>query len=323
MTLIVRVDFLEEGMNRYRNEELGMGIENIDVRSIIAPKDAINHWDTTTSDENYHANRTAINSSSLKYALRSEYAFFQVFFQKKPTKQTESMRYGTLAHMALLEGRKFQERHIVIPDFGDLRSSTNREKRAKWIQEIQLEIPNAVFVKNQEEYDNLIAVVESILSHKEASKLFSNGQPEAMGWYTDPRTGLRCRMKADFLSFNVNCLLDFKTARDVRWEKFKWAVEDYRYDFQIEMYADGTFQINQKQPDHKLWVVIENQYPFEMAIYEVDDVYQAAGKYEYEKALKNIRKAVDSNIWPKEQKSIEYSEPSIGFVQKYQLHGVI
>ena len=275
------------------------------------------HWNETISDFDYHSDKTAVNSSSLKKMLKSPKAFYASYFLSQNEEPTQAMKFGTLAHMAILEGEKFRERYVLVPDFGDMRSKTNREKKAAWM----VEQPAGAVLCTAEERDSLFAMIDSILSHEQAHKLLSQGKPEIAGYWRDDETGLRLRMKADFLSFNVNALVDVKTTQDTVWEEFRRSVEKLRYDIQIMMYDDGTEKITRIRPDHRVWLAVESKMPFEVACFEVPPQYEATGKHEYRRALRRIAECAKANAWPQRQAEIEYGEMSPWFYKQYELQG--
>lgn len=289
----------------------------INTNLIFAEEGYKSHWNESISEEDYHADKTAVNSSSLKHAVKSPRAFYASYFIGSGKEPTPAMKFGTLAHMAILEGTKFKDRYVLVPDFGDMRSKTNREKKAEWL----VEQPKGAVLCTAEERDSLFAMIDSMLSHEQAHKLLTDGKPEIAGYWRDKETGLRLRMKADFVSFNLNALIDVKTTQDTVWEEFRRSVERLRYDIQMMMYDDGVEQITGKRPDHRVWLAIESKMPFEVACFEVPPQYEATGKFEYRRALNTVAACARANNWPQRQAEIEYGEMSAWFYKQYELKG--
>ena len=78
------------------------------MQRIIAPPEFKNEWRELPT-EDYHRDKSAVNFSSLKFIEKSEFHFAHAFWGK-PKEPTPRMKFGTLAHMALLEGPKFKSR---------------------------------------------------------------------------------------------------------------------------------------------------------------------------------------------------------------------
>lgn len=291
--------------------------------NLFAPDDFKNHWNELISNEDYHADKTAVNSSSLRRMVKSPKAFYSAFFLGNNDEPTEAMKFGTLAHMALLEGPKFREKYIVMPEFmeptldGKLspNSKAAKEKRAQWIADQ----PSDAVICSKDEQERLFGMIDSLLSHEKAFALLKNGKSELAGYWKDPETGIRCRMKGDFISFNLSALVDVKTTSDCVWEEFRKSVEKFRYDIQMAQYDDGIFHITGKRPEHRIWIAIESKPPYEVACHEVSPQYQATGMHEYKKALRKIKECVLTNKWPQSQSDIEYGDMSPWFYKKYEL----
>lgn len=275
--------------------------------------------------EEYHADKTAVNSSSLKYASKSEFAFAHSFWGP-PKEPTDAMKFGTLVHMAILEPLKFKNCYVVEPYFEgptqDGKMSPNskiaKQKRADW----RAELPPGSVVVTEEEQDKIFSMIDSVLSHPTASVLLMDGKPELIGYWKDRATGINLRMMADFMAFNLGTLADLKTCQDSEWEAFrKTGVEGLQYFMQMAMYVDGTENITGKKVENKAWIAVENKYPFETRVHEVDDKYDYAGHFQYRENLKKIRNAIDKNNFPQGQLEAVKGEPTPWFYKKYELKG--
>lgn len=290
---------------------------NIDAGSFYAPEDYVAHWRPDMPEEQYHSDKTAFNSSSLKKMLRSPKAFYYDFFLGNKEEASPSMKFGTIAHKVILEGSKFVSRYVVQPDLGDMRSSKNREARDAWRSE---QAPDAIIV-TQDERDRLFMMIDSILGHSEAFELLKSGVPESTGYWRDPETGLHLRMRCDFISSNLNALVDIKTTRDCQWYEFRRSVEDLRYDFQMMMYDSGIYQITKEKPQHRAWLAIESKAPFEVAVYEVPPEYESTGTFACKRVLRSLNECIKQNVWRQRQFEIEYGEMSPWFFERHEKEG--
>jgi len=295
--------------------------QTTDTKIIFAPEDYQNHWNENIPDEIYHADKTAVNSSSLRKMPKSPFAFYSSFFLGKNEEPSESMKFGTLAHMALLQGSKFKEKYVVIPEFvgptlkGEMstQSKAAKEMKAAWLKD---QPPDTVFCTEKDK-EKIIGMIESVLSHGKAAELLKNGKPEIAGYWRDKETGIRCRMKADFISFDLGVLLDVKTTTDSSWLEFRRSVEKHRYDIQMMMYDDGVKNIVGKKSVHRIWMAIESKPPYEVRLHEVIPEYEATGLYEYRASLRKIKDCVEKNNFPQGQLDIEFGRMSTPFFNHY------
>lgn len=294
------------------------------LQKLLTPN--VTGWRENLPDEQYHKDKSAVNFSSLKHIDKSNFAFAQSYWgkQKPPT---AAMKFGTLAHMAILEGEKFRSKYVVMPEFtgytGDGKLSANskdaKDKRAKWI----MEQPKGAIIVTEEEREKLFNMIDSVLSNEKAVQILSSGKPEIAGYWQDKKTGLNLRMKADFLSFDLGVLVDVKTCQDVRWEFFRKSVENYRYDIQIMMYNDGVKNITGKEPENRVWLVIESEAPHEVRLHEVGPEYEAIGEFEYRRSLDKLKSAIDKGEFLQGNDDILIAEPSFWFKRKYEQLGIL
>jgi hypothetical protein len=302
-----------------------------DPKNLIVPEGFQAKWDKDICEADYHADRTALSSTALRKAFKSSRAFHRYFVDGVGEVESPSMAFGTMAHTAILEGEKFFERYVIEPILEgftkDGRPTTNpnatevKNKRAQWLAEL----PAGVKIVTQEELDRLKWMIDAIVDHPIAFALLKDGLTEASGWYRDPRTGIRCRIRLDFLSFNLNTLVDVKTTQDCTEEAFmRSAFKNHLlYPVQMAMYDEAIFHITGKRPDHCAWIAIEPKAPFELAVHEVGPMTMQIGRYEYNRLMDRVKLGIDSGEWPGYQVIAGVAEPPNYIVQHYQLRGVL
>lgn len=277
---------------------------------LLAPEDFENRWVEGVEDHVYHGDKTSVSSSHLKKVkLVSLKTFHHSFFVAGETEPTEPLRFGKLAHLAILEGEKFKERYIVQPEFwgftqkGEKTNSANckevKEKAAAWLADL----PKGSIVCTIEDRENLLGMIDSVLSHRKASEFLNAGIAEVSGYYRDPKTGIRCRIKPDFMCRKRRIITEFKTTVDCREEAFKWQIFGDKfnplwYDFQLAMQCEGFRQIEKHAVELAAWVAIEKKAPYEIAVHPLTVPTQDIGAIKYRLALDDLKKAIDTDRWP-------------------------
>lgn len=303
-----------------------MAILAEDLQKLLIPNEI--GWREGLEDEIYHSDKSAVNFSSLKHIDKSTHAFARSYWgpRKDPTK---SLKFGTLAHMAILEGEKFKERYVVMPEFESFDTKGNRSesKNTKYykdqVAQWQIGLKKDAIVVTEQEKNRLFLMIESVLSNPKAVKLLSSGKPELAGYWTDKETGINLRIKTDFLAFDLGVLTDVKTCQDVRWEMFRKSVENYRYDIQMAMYNDGVKNITGMEPKNRAWLVVESEEPHESRIHEVGPMYEEIGQFEYRKCLRKLADALDKGVFDQGSDEILVGEPTHWFMRKYIQMGVL
>lgn len=254
------------------------------------------HWDLTLSNDAYHSDKTAISSTSLRRILRSPYSFLAG--QAAAVQETNAMNFGSAVHMALLEPEIFYNKYVVMPPFEGIGSV---KKRADW----RLGLEKDAIILKQEEYNDLQEMINSVLRHKDACNILKNGKAEMSGYYADPETGIKCRIRPDFFCEGHMALVDVKTTKSVEASEFSKAIWNYRYDFQCAMYCEGIRLITGKKVEYPLFIVLEKQPPFECAVYMADPGMLLKGEMDYRMALNRLRVCIDTQSWDTYQSRIQ------------------
>jgi len=288
----------------------GIEADKFNPKDLIAPPDFINHWSETITDEQYHADKTALGSSQIRQANRSLKEFHRNYMGA-PDKETKEMILGRRIHMAILEPERFKKHYVVEPVFegrtakGEWTTSANckevKEKRSQWLADID---PGAVIV-TQKELDIITGIAQAINEYDDAIELVKGAKPEVTGYYRDPQTGLKIKIRPDLMLLgNIALVTDLKSTVDARDIKFGNAVfgDDKRYDIQLFTYAEGIFQITGKEVPQVHIIAVEKEPPYECAVYFFlrEDLAQA--EQDYRSALMRIRTAIDHDQWPQRQR---------------------
>lgn len=267
----------------------------------LAANDFKAHWMENVSDDDYHSSKDYISSTGVRHLLRSPKYFHAVAMEKIEIEETEAMRFGKIAHLAILEPSKFQEKYMIIPDFGAMQSSKNRAARDAWIESQK---PGSVFC-TQIQMDRLQMMIESLLSHPVATQLIKDGVAEASGYFKDQETGLLCRIRPDYLKHDLSVMIDFKTTRDASFKAFQREIWNYRYDVQLAFYRMGVEAIHGRLPETSCFIAIEKEPPFDIAVYAVDDFLLEKGMLDVKKALGLCLDSLQRNVWPGLQTEVQ------------------
>ena len=265
----------------------------------VVPDTFISCWDDTLTNEEYHSDRSAVSSSSLKLVIeKSPKTFLLSHNGKLKSENKAHFRIGTAVHMAILEPALFQKSFVMQPEFS---GTGSRAAKAEWIES---QLPGAVILK-EDEYNDLQEIINSVLSHQDACNILKNGKTEQTGYYRDPDTGIKCRIRPDFVHFGHLAMVDVKTTTDVRASEFMKSIWNYRYDFQLAMYSEGFQIISGKKIQYPLILAVEKKQPFECALYLADEKMMEKGLNDYRISLQRLKQCIDENMFDSYQKKIQ------------------
>lgn len=153
--------------------------------------------------------------------------------KKEPKEETDSMKRGTILHLAILEPDKFGDgtsHYVRVP------SIDFRTKEGKAWRDSHQDKP----ILTTEEAGNIENAAFAVFNNATAKSLLTGrGRNEVSVLAQHPETGLKLRMRADRLTEDASgrpWIVDIKSCQDVR--KFAWTARDFLYDFQNAFYVD-------------------------------------------------------------------------------------
>ena len=172
----------------------------------------------------------AVNSSRLKL-IRSESPKF--FFENPNQSGTRSMGLGTLCHTAVLEPSELRKRYVTCP------SGMDEDGRKKPFKDYKKSLaPGKILIKRAE-MQLALDLAEDVHTYQE--KFFpvdaSNITELTIVW-TDPDTGLRCKVRPD--NYIPGAVMDLKCMAAISTSKFPWACSNYGYWEQSASYRMGV-----------------------------------------------------------------------------------
>lgn len=260
--------------------------------------------------EEYHNDRSRMSSSGIVKMLHSPRQFLKFWSGYEEDEDADHFRIGRAAHLMLLEPKKFREIYVVEPVHqgwtkdGKPTTSTNaqsvKDAAAAWL----LAQPKGACIVTQEELDDIVGMIESVLEHPVACEMLKSGKPETTLRWTDRETGIRCKARPDYLVNDRNGdlhLIDFKTTRDIRAGIFSADAHRLRYGTRMAFYHDGVVEALGRQPKTITLIAAEKKSPYEAAVYPLDDSWFENGQREYRHSMKLLEKCLKTGKWPAQQ----------------------
>lgn len=249
--------------------------------------------------EQYHVRELGVVSKSALDQLARSPAHYRAWVDGEQKEPTAAQKFGTAFHMALLEPERFKRAYAVMPDFGDLRSSTNRAKRDGWLKE-----RGNPLALDKEDDEAIKGMLDSIIDHPAASRIIQDGIQEVTLRWVDPITGLRCKARADHWVKGKRLVGDLKTTEDASPDEFKRSVTKWRYFVQDCMYRMGFAACGEPIEFFAL-VAIEKTKPHAVACYTLDADAIAKGYAAARRDMDRLAECLHRNEFPGYSDGIE------------------
>lgn len=243
----------------------------------------------------YHADKSRMSSSMIK-TLTTRSPGHLIESLKQEDEDSDAMRFGRVLHLAVLEPKVFEATVRCMPDFGTMKSVSNREKKSAWLADL----PPGAEAVTDEEMSRIKECQHQIRLHRLAATILEEGKCEVTGHFTHPETGVMCKIRPDFMRQRKDGsiqLVDLKSATDGSLEGFSTAMARYQYHIQAAMYPMGVEIISKKRVSFA-FIVVESKPPHACAIYVPNQETLDFGRSWVEYGLRKYRECVDLKHFP-------------------------
>ena len=224
------------------------------------------------SNADYHAH-PAVSKSGLDKINRSVAHF--LLPPKKDELNTEkampALEFGTAVHTEVLEG-KLDSEYCIAP-------TCKRQKnvdKATWAEYFDYLKQSGLKKITQEDYNKIKAIDKAVKEHPLAGNMFRDkrGQAEVSFFWKEKGIPARCRpdwIIPDETPVRNRCVvIDLKTTDNAKPESFQSSIRRWRYHVQAGWYCRGIQQCLET-PTEWMFVTVEKQAPYNVAIYTLSD----------------------------------------------------
>jgi hypothetical protein len=209
-----------------------------------------------------------------------------VAYLNEPREETPALRFGRVFHSFILEPDTCR----IAAWTGGNRST--RAGKAEW-EEFQQANAGAEVV-SADEFLVLHGMRDAVYAHPRAKQLLSiAGRAELSKWAYEPQSGELCRVRPDRL-LDMGLALDLKSAKDASPRGFAKACAERRYHVQAAFYPD-MLGLDDKA---FLFVAVEKEPPYAVAVYELEPEAVEFGRYLYQRDLMRLAECKISKAWP-------------------------
>jgi exodeoxyribonuclease VIII len=123
------------------------------------------------------------------------------------------------------------------------------------------------------------------------ARILSNGLPEVIKTWTDPKSGAPVKCRADWDNENMGIIADLKTTDDASPKGFAKSCRKWTYDKQAAVYSDGM------KRDNFVFMAVEKNAPYAVGVYFAGADMIEAGREKRDKNLNTYVEALSTGIW--------------------------
>lgn len=245
------------------------------------------------SNEDYHSDKTSLSSSGARKLLPPSCPAKFRWEQDNPQPASKTFDYGNAAHKLVLGNGP----ELVLVD-----ADTWNTKAVK--AEVSAIRAEGGIPLKQHELDMVEAMAAVIRQHPLAAALLdpAYGAPEQSGFWIDGPTGIRRRVRFDWLpSIQSGRLIvpDYKTAADASEEAFQRAIDKYGYNQQAPWYEEGAQALGfGGEATELLFIVQEKTAPYLVNVIGLDYFAREIGRAKNRAAIEKFAECTDTGYWP-------------------------
>jgi hypothetical protein len=210
---------------------------------------------TDLSNEAYHADKTSLSSSGARKLLPPSCPAKFRWEQDNPQPATKTFDYGNAAHKTVLGNGP----QLVVIDHD---AWTTKAAKAEVAEARAM---GAIPLK-QHEMQMVTEMADAIRKHPLAAALLdpAYGAPEQSGFWIDDASGIRCRVRFDWLpSIQGGRLIipDYKTTTDASNNAMQKDIDKYGYNQQADWYENGARALGLGDQNAELLLIAQEKKP--------------------------------------------------------------
>ncbi|GHC38595.1 hypothetical protein GCM10010348_77460 [Streptomyces anthocyanicus] len=248
---------------------------------------------TDLSNEAYHADKTSLSSSGARKLLPPSTPLHFRYEQDNPQPPSKTFDYGNAAHKMVLGNG---------PELVVIEHDTWNTKDAK--AEVAEARSRGAIPLKQHEMDMVNAMAAAIRQHPLAAALLdpAYGAPEQSGFWIDGPTGIRRRVRFDWLPSIVSGRLiipDYKTTTDASNEAMQKDIDKYGYNQQADWYEEGARALGLGGTDAELLLIAqEKKPPFAVNVIGIEFGSRVIAGAKNRRAIEIFAECTESGYWP-------------------------
>lgn len=230
-------------------------------------------------------------------------AHFKYRRENPEEEKTRALIVGDIAHIAVLEPNRFKDSHYVKPKtYEDEKGKVKPWNGNANVCKDWLEKHSDREVLTPLEAGSVIGMRKSVMENRTAKEILKKGDFEVSLFATDPETQIQLKARPDWIS--GRSLVNLKTTDDASKEAFQRSIEKFHYDSAAAFHLDVCNLLG-LQKEFYVFIVVEKEPPFAMALYELDEKSKDIGRLKYRRWLSLYSHCANVDEWPGYDESIQ------------------
>jgi hypothetical protein len=243
------------------------------------------------SNSDYHSH-PALSRSDILNLLRSP-MHYKYSKTVKKDHQTDAMLYGSAVHDAILLPHIFENDYSFEPEL-DKRTTEGKKQFEYWLGNCG----NRVIIPKKFKMQDILAIKNAV--YDAIGPILNNSKKEISLFYDlDVGMQLNCKIRPDILQVNETeaIIYDIKTTDDASPEAFVKSIHSYQYHMQAAWYIGGVQSCYNDIPTRFIFIAVEKEAPYGVAMYELDDAWINYANSRIFKALSNYANSSRTERW--------------------------
>ncbi len=199
---------------------------------------------------------------------------------------TPAMRLGSMIHRAILEPDTVKGAWVVRPEGMVFTTKEGREWKAA----------QTLPIITADEAATITGMRDSVHAHPAVKRVLANAKTE-VSLFANGEDGVLRKARIDALPESGNVIVDVKSCQSADPDMMAKSVASYRYDVQAAYYLDICRLLGIDKSEF-LFVCVEKQPPYAVAVYALDQDAIEWGRKQYQRDLAAIRNCEAEDHWP-------------------------
>lgn len=259
------------------------------------------------TNEQYHADTTHISKSGVCLVNKTPANYYHAYLNplRKPRQETPAMRIGSAVHCAVLEPQLFESQYGHFDDTAKIEEIGGGNPRGtkvykEWKENFFRENTDKIFLTDAE-MELCNNVRDAVLAHPTAARLLNApGKVEQTFLFNEPVSGAPCKIRPDRYSELDGdvYIVDLKTTEDASPDQFARSAYNYKYDVQAPFYLDGFEYATGVRPEAFVFIAVEKEAPYNVAVYFAPDEMLELGRKKYRAGCQTYAECLATGVWP-------------------------
>lgn len=219
-------------------------------------------------------------------------------YMNNPGNSTEAQDFGSAYHAMVMESETFDKRYRVWSG----KPRNTKEGKAEY-EAALASIGDDARLLRQQDYSELRLMHAALRKQTRTRNMICvPGAVEVCVVWVDEETGLACKARLDkLLPSPHDIILDLKSARSAKPEKFAHSAAEYGYDIQAAWYVDGVRIVTGRDCAF-VFIPQEKEPPYLSSLITASDGCDPSavdiGRRKYRVAINSLATALETGNWP-------------------------